>query len=116
MRDKILNSTVRRVLLEQAGALKVARVDTQEPMSVDIGQEVTLRGMGFSSGMQVSLTSPRGKRVAAEKVTVSNPGAATVYVPGLPETGSYKIEVAAGNMRSELMDALTVGMRKGGPT
>jgi hypothetical protein len=116
MRDKSLRSIVRGVLLEQAGDLKIARVDTQEPMTVDIGQEVTLRGSGFAKGMQVTLTSPKGTKVPAESVTVVNPGTATAYLPGLPDIGSYKVEVSEDGKRSALVAALSVGLGRGGPT
>ena len=113
--DRQLRQIIREELIREG--LKIVRVDTQEPMEVDVGQEVTLRGTGFTNGMQVTLTSPRGTKVSAENVSVTNPGTASVYIPGLPEAGSYKLAVSVGDMRGELMNALKVGVTPtGGPT
>lgn len=121
MSSKSLAAVVRRVLLREASSdgslMSVTRVDSAEPMSVGMGQEITVRGSGFTKGAAVTLTSPSGKQISAQEVKVANPGTITAYIPGLREMGDYKVTVASNRMSASLTKGVSVGMqRSGGPT
>lgn len=110
LRKLIRESLSRETLSEQAGSVRLVRVEGAENMEIGAGRVVTFIGDGFSSDAEVTLESPDGASIDAKVQAVLNPGEMKVYVPGLLRRGAYRATVRSGGASYTMPRAIGVGI------